>query len=109
MPAAIHACTATPCGGERSPAARLATSGETFELAKLSTPSAQAVVQRRMSLGDRLLPKPDEPKTAAKRLGSRRISGTSWWNARRPGLCRKRTGSRTIEVPQAEGSADIDK
>ena len=105
----MHPSVYPPGGRERSTAARLATSGETFELAKLSTPSAQAVVQRRMSFGTDCSPKPDESKPAAKRFGSRLISGTSG--------AREATGL----VPQADpdlgrsrcrkrkGSADLDK
>jgi hypothetical protein len=59
MPASIHAPSLG--GRERSTAARLATSGETFERDKAVDTYAQAVVQRRWSLGDRRCPQPMSP------------------------------------------------
>jgi hypothetical protein len=60
-----------------SPAARLATSAETCERGEAVGTYAQAIVQLRRSLGDRLLSQIDESKPVAKGSGSGRISGTS--------------------------------
>jgi len=79
-----------PGGRAQSSAARLATSGETFERGEAVDTYAQAIVQRRRSHGDRLLSRIDESKPAANGSGIGRISGTS--GARKA----------TLLVPQAD-------
>jgi hypothetical protein len=67
----------SPGGRAQSPTARLATSAETFERGEAVDTYAQAIVQRRRSLGYRLLSQIGESKPAANGSGSGRISGTS--------------------------------
>jgi hypothetical protein len=66
-----------PGGRAQSSAARLATSGEAFERGEAVDTCAQATVQHRRSLGDRLLSQIDESKPTANGSGSGRIIGTS--------------------------------
>ena len=81
-------------------AARLATSAETCERGEAVDTYAQAIVQRRRSLGDRLMSQIDESKPAANGSGSGRIIGTSG-ATKRPGSCRKPTLLSCISWQQA--------